>query len=560
MSFKPWQFLFNPPPTVPTPVPTDAVRSVDVVGQESRAVRLMTQLDEMLATSEYLQQVMLARSKGIGITIDPRTDTDIARALEVLYGETPPTVVTVDMYNHLLDAEMTALQVEMALPPGSPYEVNAFQTAAASQVTKFVENQFVETGEFRYQVPLLLRNLKGDAVIFSATKQELAKYPAARARTPQDEAYADQPIKARTLDISEPLSTYLNQYLDDFAGAYASMYQLAATVGHVEQDFETIVNAYITQPVEDIIRMVSLFQALKGMIHVPKLKDIVNGLTGVIFVRLQAEVTSLRMFTDRFMTMAVDPLKSMTGTVGRALSTLQGITKTAERLSSSMGSLKDSFSHQTGALQGMSFSYDCGLPHNASTPKPLKGMAGLDKAGNAVNQAYAGLTQAQQAPGRALQAQASQALTSVAAHLKWGMDTSNDRSSLVDEAFKKMAASRLGSHEQQADLMCSTQVLDSMISLGKAMVSSAKGKLNSFEDTDSGALVGGAAKPAAAVERILASTGSSTGTQFVMQDGQLQAVPPNVPPIPAAVELVLARGGLVSEKREYLRTINGVFA
>jgi hypothetical protein len=47
-----------------------------------------------------------------------------------------------------------------------------------------------------------------------------------------------------------------------------------------------------------------------------------------------------------------------------------------------------------------------------------------------------------------------------------------------------------------------------------------------------------------AVGRILASTSSGTGTQFVVQDGAIEAIPPDVPPIPAAVEPVLRRGGL----------------
>jgi hypothetical protein len=540
MALKFWKFQYTPPKTLATPVPEGAAASASVpTGTDSQAVQLMGQLDALIATSAYLQQVMLARSKGLGIAVDPAVDPEVARALEVVYGvDEAPKFVTVEMYNHLLDAEMTALQIEMALPTDSPYEVNGFQSAAASTVTAFVENKLVETGEFQHQIPLLLRDLKGDTVIFASTKEELAKYPAARPR-PADplDAGNDQPIKARTLDISHPLANALEGYLDGFAGTYASMYQLAADVGHVEAGIEDVVSTYFLQPVEDIIRIVSLFQALKGLVHIPRLKTIKNGLTGLVFVRLQAEATGARCFYDRFTSLATSPLKSMAGSLGNMLGVAQSAIGETARLNQSLGGLKDGFSHTEGTLKGMSYAYDCGLPHNANAKKPTAAGPGNGKVMNALGQA-------------------SQALTSLATHLKWGMDSMDAKTHLVDEAFNKISTARLGSHADQLDLMCSTQALDSLLNLGRAVISVQQ----KYTGSASPSATSTPSKQLEEVGRILATNGGGTGTQFAMQDGQIQATSPDVPPVPVDVEPVLRRGGLDRTVPVDLRDINGVLA
>jgi len=545
MAFNPWKFRYNPPPTVPAAAAAGGVAptAAAVSGTDSQAARLMVKLDEMIAASTYLQQVMLARSKGLGIAVDPRVDSEVARALEVAYSVAEaPKVITVEMYSRLLDAEMTALQIEMALPLDSPYEVNAFQTAAAAQVTSFVEDKLVETGEFRHQIPLLLRNLKGDSVIFAATKGELAKYPAAVPREDVAVPRLDGPqpvIKAKTLDISRPLASYLDGYVDEFAGVYASMYTLAAGVGHIENDVEQVVNTYLMQPMEDIIRIVSLFQTMKGLVHVPRMKTILKGLTGLVFVRLQAEAAAMRCFYDRFASLAVAPIKSMAGSLGRMLGEAQAAVAQADRLNHTLAASGDNFTHAEGGLKGMSFEYDCGLPHNANNKKPAKAPkppSKVQKAGQQVAQARA---QTEAAVDGALQ-KTSQALTSMATHLKWGLDAVDAKTGLVDEAFSKIANRRLLTHSEQLDLMCSTQALDSMMALAKTVISA--------QQKYTGTATATPPKLLEMVGRILTSVDNSTDRLFAMQDGQIQATPPNVPPIPATVAPVLQRGGLDPKK------------
>ena len=524
MAFTFWKFRYNPPDTVTAPV-LDAVLSTSSTltsVARSRASALIGRLDELLEANTYLQQVVLARAKGVGIELDAAVDVDVARAMEVVYSVAEaPTFITVDVYNRLLDAEMASLQLDMALPLTSPYEVNAFQTAAVSQVTKFVEDTLLSTGEFRHQVPLLLRNLKGDAVIFDLTKRELAKYPATQTCADANQAVArtpgtavprtgevSAPISARNLDISEPLAACLNGAVDAFAGTYASMYQLAADVGHVERDVEAVLNTYVMQPMADVIRMVSLFTAMKGLLHVPRLKEIKQGLTGFVFVRLQSEATSLRCTLDRFMSLAVTPLKSMMGSAGDMVGMVQAAAAQADHLFGAVKGMKDSFTHTDGALKGMSGAYDCGMAHRASASKPT----------NPVQDAL------------------GPALTSLASHVQWGLDTLDAKTAMVDEAFQKVIQRRLADHGNQLDVMCSTQALDSLLSFARAVIS--------VQQQYTGTPSSGPTQLVEAAGRILGSLDGGGGTRFTTQDGTIQVLSPDVPAMPAHVETVLRAGGL----------------
>lgn len=529
MAFKPWQFFYRPPKTVTAPVPevTAGVSAGAVTPASScEAARLMARLDELIKASDYLQSVILSRAKGLGIRLDPAVDTEVARALEILYGtETPPAAVTIDMYGRTLDAEFAALQVDMALPLDSPYEMNPFQTAAASTVNRFVETTLAESGNFEQSLPLLLNTLKGDAVVFQAVKEGLAQYPAVQTagavpRAPGTTPPA--PIPARHLDISQPLAANLDGFIDTFSEQYASVYKLAATLGHIEAEAETIVSTYFMQPVEDVIRMLAILQNMKGLLHVPNLKGLVNAMGGIVLVRLASEASALMFQADRFMNLATNPLKSMLGTVGRALNMVQAIAVQAERLGQAVGG----FAHTEGPLKGMSYSYDCGMPHNQNKPKPLKGLAGIDKAGNAVNKAFGGL-----------EAVESKAMTSLASHLQWGLQAADRKMNQAGEAFQKLLGRRASDQSDQLDLLCSLQALDSLLTLGKAVI----------EVKQTGGIPGQSPVPQLQqVERILAR-GRDVRTEtspFVVQDGRFEAVPPDVPPVPLDVQPVLQRGGL----------------
>ena len=86
----------------------------------SAAGKLIARLADLLDTNQYLQQMILAMSTGLGIEFDPSVDPETARALQTIYSNLPvPTSLTISMYNRLLDAKMTALQIESGLGNGT---------------------------------------------------------------------------------------------------------------------------------------------------------------------------------------------------------------------------------------------------------------------------------------------------------------------------------------------------------------------------------------------------------------------------------------------------------
>src|ERR1019366_1156506 len=107
----------------------------------SAAGQLIARTKELLNANRYLQDVILARSRGLGVEFNPAADPSTGQALETLYpDQTVPTSLTVNMYGRMLDAELAALQIDTALGTNSTCEVNAFQAAAVSQVAQAIEN------------------------------------------------------------------------------------------------------------------------------------------------------------------------------------------------------------------------------------------------------------------------------------------------------------------------------------------------------------------------------------------------------------------------------------
>jgi hypothetical protein len=104
------------------------------------------------------------------------------------------------------------------------------------------------------------------------------------------------------------------------------------------------------------------------------------------------------------------------------------------------------------------------------------------------------------------------------------------------ESFQKLMNRRTGDMNAQMDIIASTQALNTLIQLATAVMTynssqPAVGAANSVAQT-------------AAVSQILSGMQSTTGTSFVVTNGQMQAVPPTVPAPPSNVQTVLTNGGV----------------
>ena len=175
MSFQPFTFTYTPPPTVTTSVentiasssPSSILSSTSNPNTStSLAGNLISQASALLQVNLYLQQAILSASQGLGITLDSSVNPEVGQAFSTLYPNLPvPSVITINMYNRTLDAEMGAIQINSGLGTDSSLEVNTLEVGALNQINTFVQNSLSSSGTFSSSLPLLLGNLKGDAVV-----------------------------------------------------------------------------------------------------------------------------------------------------------------------------------------------------------------------------------------------------------------------------------------------------------------------------------------------------------------------------------------------------------
>jgi len=527
MAFESIQFKYTPPRTVSAVIPATSAappvslatgnsqtNSGNAAASASAAGKLIARLADLLDTNQYLQQMIFALSTGLGIEFDPSVDPETARALQTIYTNLPvPTSLTISMYNRLLDAKMTALQLESGLGNGTPYETNPFQASAVSQINQAIESGLVNSGQAQYQTALLLGPLKGDAVLFNNMTAQLSQYPViASPRTPSITTNNPNQISILGQDVSPALASTMNSSLDSFQSSYASVYQLNASVGVVGQDVNNVLNQFFLEPPTNLVRMIPMMRALQGFTQGPRLDSIVNGLTGTSFVQLIAEAAGMVMMADRFMQTAVQPLKGSTSNIGQMVSQIQAA---AAMSSVVVNGAKQSFVNTTGGLKGCSMAYNSGLPTAPNSTSALVPSSTFQVPGVGT-----------MTPG----------LMTLATHLDWANTTASAKVMVLLESFQKLMNRRTGDMNAQMDIIASTQALNTLIQLATAVMTynssqPAVGAANSVAQT-------------AAVSQILSGMQSTTGTSFVVTNGQMQAVPPTVPAPPSNVQTVLTNGGV----------------
>jgi hypothetical protein len=534
VSFKPFKFIFNPPPTLPSPdgdtaakpQPEDLVSASD--SHLTNAGQLIDQLDEMIESSKYLQQAIVTRYRDKGVEMGFDANPEIASALSRIFGvDTPPEIVTIPMFDHLLDAEIGAVNLEMALDAGSTIQPNPIQVADLSLVTAQVERYLISTGMFDNQVPVLLRSLKADQLIFTHWQNGLRDYPVIRqGQSPTDllSSRLVQPgpiqgtIRAANVDLTNAGYNYLSGYLNRYSGIYASVYQFMAQVSHIERDISSVVSVFVLQPIADLTRMVALFNGLKGLFHKDSLQGIADAIGGFVFARMSAEVGVMSFIFDRFINMAVSPLRNAIGGVGRLLNIMNSVVR-------SVGTAVQ-------GLKGLSKTNACGrhMPHNQGTDRYSHSPISIP-----------GLS-----PGSAL----PEALQTLGEHLAWASSEGDRKRRLVDNSFRKLNERRLGEQRDRLDIMCSMQSLDSLIGLATGFINESQ-RGTSFATASQSQKI-------EALGRILANLKTNSTATFTVEDGEISIAPVDLIPPPIKVEKVLRRGGLKRITRDDVIHIKGI--
>lgn len=536
--FKPFQFTFKPPKTVPSPVdvtvPASSTASTPAAAntQQSRAGQLIAQLNDLVDTAGFLQDVVLARTGSMGVEIDPSVDPTTSRYLEQTYSvDQAPGFVTTKMYNHLLNAELGYISLESALGNDKKAEADGFELAARAWINNTVENHLINAGDFNSQVPLLLRGLKGDQIIFQSWQQQLQQYPAYSAKNSNPLEDATPPgniiLPIKNTDVSDPVYQNLTSTINGYSSMYASTFQLLSGVGVVESDVLTVLNAYITTPVEDLIRAVAIFQGLRGLVHKYRMKDVMDSLSAFAFIRMAADVGQLQFQLDRYATIAVNPMKTLVSKMGRILGAVRGAVFDVNRGVAAVKSVTSSGQASSGALKGISQLYSCGLPHNANIKKAnVVSIPGLDNL--------------------------TSGLAALGSHLDWGIREINSKTDKISESFRKLAARRLQDRAAQLDLLCSTQALDTLTNLAKAIIAGhQKGTFKSSQNPN---------QQVEAVSQILTSLRTGSNSTLAIQNGVVVATPPDVPTPPNNVNAVFQKGGLNRVSARSLQSLKGALS
>ena len=186
MSFQKIQFVYTPPPTaLPQSIPSQsgtilpATSSTNDLAKLSTAAALIDRLQALKSTAQYLESLLIAKSAGIGVVPNYAVNPDLSLVLSRLYSTaTPPTGISLAMYTNLLTAEMGITRAEIALAgKDSQLTVSPVQKADLMTANLAFEDALADTGLFRHQLPLLIREVQGDTIVFDSLIAGLQQYP-----------------------------------------------------------------------------------------------------------------------------------------------------------------------------------------------------------------------------------------------------------------------------------------------------------------------------------------------------------------------------------------------
>ncbi len=513
MSFKPFGFTFTPPRTVQAPppesVPTSPASLVVGVGgaasgSQSNAGDILSQLNDLTAMSQYLQDAIVARTGNTAIEIDASIDPVTARALSAIYSpDVPPTSVTIAMYDHLLDAQMGALQLEMAVGTDSTIQTNPMQVADLTTVINTVNDHLIQSPSYANWLPLQLASLKADSIVFQSWAASLSTYPAYYAAQPSANLQSSI-IQASTLDINDSLYQYQSDVTVRFSQSYTAVYRSLATVSSVERDVGSVIGQFVVQPLSNMLRIASLLTSLVGLSHKPNMASIQGDLINYTFARLASDVSGMLHICDQVVSLAVSPLQGNLGALGQIIA---GVQQQAARL----GMVA------SGGLAGMSNSNSCA----SSNPS---------------NKASVGVSLS--IPGLGI---ISEGLKQVAETINWGQNQLASGLSLLDKSFRQLIEHRLAQQNDRQSLMCSMKALDLIIGLAKGVAHELqKGTVTANSTTQ---------QIQESANRILTSLQTGSNTTFVASGNQIIVNPSDMPAVTRPVQNVLNKGNIRTTTR-----------
>jgi hypothetical protein len=499
MRFLPWQFARTPPQTVPSPAPVvplaEAAPATSSTGSStntSRATCLISQFGDLAGTAQYLQSIILSLTKGLGVTVNTSSNPDLGRALSSIYGSVPPAV-SIQMYSALLDVEFGAQQVLHAAGPDSSLQPNPFQQQAVVTVNKAVESALAAAGDFNTQAPLMLRNLKTQAAVYTQWQNQLASYPAAG--NPST-ALAANVIQASTVDVGDDLNAVLSDHVAAMTSTYAAAFTMLAGIPPVSQDIVGMVATFAELSTAELAQIQSLFNLTKNTSCAESIQDSSTGLTSCVFVQMLSDAAAMVFSLDRITQMALEPLGSMTNSLGNGMTSVQS---------------------QAGpSLVGV-------IRQVSSTARlasgPLAGMLTSNSAAGSTS-GPSGMTQGMQ---------------DLSTLLDWSLQQANGKTSSSLNSFTKLMRRTQSDTSSQVQMLSTINSLGTLASLAGAFLT---------QQQSSGAAASTSVTQLATVGAILAATVTGNGTTYTVQSGVVTVNPPYIPPPTLAAAAVLSNAGV----------------
>lgn len=533
MSFEPIKFTFTSPPTIPSqailaPSTNPVGVAVPVSNQfgttiaaGSKAAGLVTRLSDLSATASYLQQALTSLVKSLGVTFDLSANPDLGRALARIYNvTTPPPAMDMEMYISLLEADINFLQFDLLNPTDSHVQIQPLQRADVGLAAKTFESDLLSTGIYNQALPILLRSMQGDQVIFNSWSNTLLKYPilSVPQKTPAQLATSGSPtgsserdLNGSSVDVSDNLSELMNGILDQWESSYAGIYKVVASPDPTETGLPSIVATLSTQPSSDLLRLVTLLENLIAFQHQPALKSTHDSVDNFIMPRLLSDVIGHAGNLDYVSQVSTGPSANFTGSMGTLMSSVSSVNP---------GSILDVGLTGTVAQAAGGFS-----------PPPLT---------QEQTKALAGLPEGLQILG---------------ANVSWARTESARQQTSIQKSIQRLSFRRLSNQGSQTELLSSMKSLSSSIGIIKSILQS--GANNPVVSGSTTSLNTNVVAPVIGLESfgtLVDSLQSQSGSSFALDGDTLVVTPPAIPTASPNVQALLARGGVKQITTEALRT------
>ncbi len=486
----------------------------------SNAAALVTRLANLNDTATYLQQAILSLVQGLGVTFDLAANPDLGRALAQIYNVIdPPTAMDMTMYTELLQTDINFLRFDLLNSPDSPVQIQPLQRANVSLASKAFESALIDTGQYNQTIPILLRSLQGDQVVFDSLTNTLMNYPilsvpqltpAQLATTQNPSGSSDRDLNGASVDVSDALSEQLNGVLDQWQQSYAGIYQVVASPDPTETSLPSVVAALSTQPTSDLNRMIAMLQNLTALQHQPAIKSTHDSVDNQLLPRLLSDVGSHAGNLDYINQVAIGPSAGFGGAIGTLQSTMA--------------------SFNIGSILNVGITGSVSVAAGGYKPPPI--------------------TASQQQTLNGI----PEGLQILSANLSWSQSASTRQSATVSAAIQRLSLRKLTNQGNTTEFLTSLKSLSSSLGIIQSIVKSGANNPTAVGNTTS--LNTSAVTPNVGLQSfgtLVGSLSSQSGSAYSVDGNTLVITPPTIPTAPPNVQAVLQSGGVNQITTQQLR-------